>query len=815
MKEIINMYNHNELEKKWLKYWEENQTYKFKDELDKKKFYILDMCVYPSGKGLHVGHPKGFTGTDVVSRYKTLNDFNVLHPMGWDAFGLPAEQYALQTGNHPAEFTQINIEKFKQQLKRIGLNYDYSKDIDTTDPNFFQWTQWIFIQLYKNGLAEIRDIDVNWCEGLGTALANEEVLIDKDGNRVSERGNFPVTRRKMRQWVLKITAYADKLIEGLDEIDWPKSLKSLQTNWIGKMVGWEINFDVDNSQEKIKIFTTRPDTIFGVSFIAISPNHPLINVLTTKENLELIQQYIEKCQNLSDRDLKINKTKSGIFTGSYCINPITNEQIPIYVSSFVLNEVGTGAIMGVPGHNENDYEFAQFANLPIKQVIEGQPLPFEGEGKHINSDFLNGLSNNDAIKKIVEKLEEKNNAKKNVSYKLRDWIFSRQRYWGEPFPVLFDENFNIIIENNLPLLLPELKEFKPSGDGESPLKNAKEWLNVTIDGKKYLRDTNTMPQWAGSCWYYIGYILKNNDDNSYVPLNSEEAKQRLKRWLPIDVYVGGQEHAVLHLLYARFWHRFLYDIGVVPTKEPFFKMINQGIILGPNGEKMSKSKGNIISVDDVVDAYGADALRMYEMFMGPFTSSMPWNDNALDGVRKWLDRVYRLYFNYQENNFKVENLISESSNELIVSYNKMLKKVSEQIENYQFNTAISEMMIFINSVYKLKEFNIEIMKNFTIVLWCFAPFLGEELNQLLQPNSGSVNFMAWPKYDPSKVIEQIVKIPVVINKKPRDIIEVEIDTNEEELLKKALQSEKVQKFISNSPIKSKVVVKNKIVSLEI
>ncbi len=815
MKEIINMYNHNELEKKWLKYWEENQTYKFKDELDKKKFYILDMCVYPSGKGLHVGHPKGFTGTDVVSRYKTLNGFNVLHPMGWDAFGLPAEQYALQTGNHPAKFTQINIEKFKQQLKRIGLNYDYSKDIDTTDPNFFQWTQWIFIQLYKNGLAEIRDIDVNWCEGLGTALANEEVLIDKDGNRVSERGNFPVTRRKMRQWVLKITAYADKLIEGLDEIDWPKSLKSLQTNWIGKMVGWEINFDVDNSQEKIKIFTTRPDTIFGVSFIAISPNHPLINVLTTKENLELIQQYIEKCQNLSDRDLKINKTKSGIFIGSYCINPITNEQIPIYVSSFVLNEVGTGAIMGVPGHNENDYEFAQFANLPIKQVIEGQPLPFEGEGKHINSDFLNGLSNNDAIKKIVEKLEEKNNAKKNVSYKLRDWIFSRQRYWGEPFPVLFDENFNIIIENNLPLLLPELKEFKPSGDGESPLKNAKEWLNVTIDGKKYLRDTNTMPQWAGSCWYYIGYILKNNDDNSYVPLNSEEAKQRLKRWLPVDVYVGGQEHAVLHLLYARFWHRFLYDIGVVPTKEPFFKMINQGIILGPNGEKMSKSKGNIISVDDVVDAYGADALRMYEMFMGPFTSSMPWNDNALDGVRKWLDRVYRLYFNYQENNFKVENLISEASNELIVSYNKMLKKVSEQIENYQFNTAISEMMIFINSIYKLKEFNIEIMKNFTIVLWCFAPFLGEELNQLLQPNSGSVNFMTWPKYDPSKVIEQIVKIPVVINKKPRDIIEVEIDTNEEELLKKALQSEKVQKFISNSPIKSKVVVKNKIVSLEI
>ncbi len=815
MKEIINMYNHNELEKKWLKYWEENQTYKFKDELDKKKFYILDMCVYPSGKGLHVGHPKGFTGTDIVSRYKTLNGFNVLHPMGWDAFGLPAEQYALQTGNHPAEFTQINIEKFKQQLKRIGLNYDYSKDIDTTDPNFYQWTQWIFIQLYKNGLAEIRDIDVNWCEGLGTALANEEVLIDKDGNRVSERGNFPVTRRKMRQWVLKITEYADKLIEGLDEIDWPKSLKSLQTNWIGKMVGWEINFNVANSDNKIKIFTTRPDTIFGVSFIAISPTHPLIDKLTTSDNSKLVKEYIEKCQNLSDRELKINKTKTGIFIGSHCLNPITNEQIPIYVSSFVLNEVGTGAIMGVPAHNENDYEFAQFANLPIKQVIEGQPLPFENDGKHINSDFLNGLYNNEAIEKIVKKLEENNNAKRNVSYKLRDWIFSRQRYWGEPFPVLFDENFNIVIENNLPLLLPELKEFKPSGNGESPLKNAKDWLNVTIDGKKYLRDTNTMPQWAGSCWYYIGYILKNNDDNSYVPLNSDEAKTRLKRWLPVDVYVGGQEHAVLHLLYARFWHRFLYDIGVVPTKEPFFKMINQGIILGPNGEKMSKSKGNIISVDDVVDAYGADALRMYEMFMGPFTSSMPWNDNALDGVRKWLDRVYRLYFCYKDNDFKVENKISEASNELVVSYNKMLKKVGEHIDNYQFNTAISEMMIFINSVYKLKEFNIEIMKNFTIILWCFAPFLGEELNQLLQPNSSSVNFMSWPKYDPNKVIEQIVRIPVVINKKPRDIIEVEINTNEEELLKRALESEKVQKFINGSQIKNKVIVKNKIVSLEI
>ncbi|MDE5617649.1 MAG: leucine--tRNA ligase [Ureaplasma sp.] len=809
------MYNHNELEKKWLKYWEENQTYKFKDELDKKKFYILDMCVYPSGKGLHVGHPKGFTGTDIVSRYKTLNGFNVLHPMGWDAFGLPAEQYALQTGNHPAEFTQINIEKFKQQLKRIGLNYDYSKDIDTTDPNFYQWTQWIFIQLYKNGLAEIRDIDVNWCEGLGTALANEEVLIDKDGNRVSERGNFPVTRRKMRQWVLKITEYADKLIEGLDEIDWPKSLKSLQTNWIGKMVGWEINFNVANSDNKIKIFTTRPDTIFGVSFIAISPTHPLIDKLTTSDNSKLVKEYIEKCQNLSDRELKINKTKTGIFIGSHCLNPITNEQIPIYVSSFVLNEVGTGAIMGVPAHNENDYEFAQFANLPIKQVIEGQPLPFENDGKHINSDFLNGLYNNEAIEKIVKKLEENNNAKRNVSYKLRDWIFSRQRYWGEPFPVLFDENFNIVIENNLPLLLPELKEFKPSGNGESPLKNAKDWLNVTIDGKKYLRDTNTMPQWAGSCWYYIGYILKNNDDNSYVPLNSDEAKTRLKRWLPVDVYVGGQEHAVLHLLYARFWHRFLYDIGVVPTKEPFFKMINQGIILGPNGEKMSKSKGNIISVDDVVDAYGADALRMYEMFMGPFTSSMPWNDNALDGVRKWLDRVYRLYFCYKDNDFKVENKISEASNELVVSYNKMLKKVGEHIDNYQFNTAISEMMIFINSVYKLKEFNIEIMKNFTIILWCFAPFLGEELNQLLQPNSSSVNFMSWPKYDPNKVIEQIVRIPVVINKKPRDIIEVEINTNEEELLKRALESEKVQKFINGSQIKNKVIVKNKIVSLEI
>lgn len=806
------MYNHNQIEKKWEKFWDENKTFKFHDNINQKKFYILDMFPYPSGKGLHVGHPKGYTGTDVISRFKRLKGFNVLHPIGWDAFGLPAEQYALKTNNHPEVFTLENINNFRSQLKRMGFDFDYDKEVNTTDPQYFQWTQWIFLQFYKHGLAEIKEIDVNWCPQLGTVLANEEVILDKQGNRVSEVGGFPVVKKPMHQWVLKITAYADKLLEGLDEINWPSSLKSLQTNWIGKTDGLEIEFSILDQNDKLKIFTSRPDSIYGATFLAVCTHHPLLDKLTTNSNKENVSKFVAENDLLTDMDLKVAKQKLGVFTGSYAIHPLTNQKLPIYVANYVLNNVGCGAIMGVPAHDENDYDFANALNIEIKPIIQSDNLPFIGDGKHINSDFLNGFNNEEAFKLASEKLINMKIANYKTNYKLRDWVFSRQRYWGEPFPVLFDENMQILLDEDLPILLPKLKEFKPSGTGESPLLNSKEWLELDKDGQRYLRDTNTMPQWAGSCWYYLGYILKNNDDQSYTPLNSSEAKERFKRWLPVDIYVGGQEHAVLHLLYARFWHRFLYDIGIVPTKEPFFTMVNQGIILGPDNEKMSKSKGNIISVDDVIESHGADALRLYEMFMGPFTSSMAWNNEALDGVRKWLDRIYRLYFNHDELGFKVSNKLIEVDPELASSYHRMLKQVEIDIEKFHFNTAISEMMIFINDVYKQKIFNIEMMHNFAIVLSCFAPHLAEEINEYMQYNS-SICLMQWPQYDQNKTIQSEVKIPIVINKKPRDILVVPFDTSEDKLLQLALNSPKAKQFIGNKPIKQQVIVKNKIINL--
>ena len=550
------MYNHSEIEKKWAKYWDDNKTFKFVEDLSKPKFYVLDMFPYPSGKGLHVGHPKGYTGTDVLSRYKRLNNFNVLHPIGWDAFGLPAEQYALKTNNHPNDFTIENINNFRNQLKKLGFDFDYDKEVNTTDPNYFQWTQWIFLQLYKNGLAEIKEIDVNWCPELGTVLANEEIIVNKKGEHVSERGEFPVIRKPMRQWVLKITEYANKLLEGLEEIDWPKSLKSLQTNWIGKSSGLEIDFKIKDSNNFISIFTTRPDTIYGVSYLAISPKHNLIKDLVTDSQKDLVEKYLLDYNQITNRELKINNNWTGVFTGSYAINPINNTIVPIYISNYVVPEFGLGAVMGVPAHDETDFKFATNLNLEIKKVIECDSLPFTGDGKHINSEDLNGLDIVEAKEKVVNKLVSLKIGRIKTNFKLKDWIFSRQRYWGEPFPVLFDDQLAITLDENLPILLPKLKDFKPSGDGQSPLVNAKDWLELDIGGKKYIRDTNTMPQWAGSCWYFLGYILKNSDQ-TYLPLNSSEAKERFKRWMPVDIYVGGQEHAVLHLLYARFWYRFL------------------------------------------------------------------------------------------------------------------------------------------------------------------------------------------------------------------------------------------------------------------
>ena len=803
------MYNHSEIEKKWAKYWDDNKTFKFVEDLSKPKFYVLDMFPYPSGKGLHVGHPKGYTGTDVLSRYKRLNNFNVLHPIGWDAFGLPAEQYALKTNNHPNDFTIENINNFRNQLKKLGFDFDYDKEVNTTDPNYFQWTQWIFLQLYKNGLAEIKEIDVNWCPELGTVLANEEIIVNKKGEHVSERGEFPVIRKPMRQWVLKITEYANKLLEGLEEIDWPKSLKSLQTNWIGKSSGLEIDFKIKDSNNFISIFTTRPDTIYGVSYLAISPKHNLIKDLVTDSQKDLVEKYLLDYNQITNRELKINNNWTGVFTGSYAINPINNTIVPIYISNYVVPEFGLGAVMGVPAHDETDFKFATNLNLEIKKVIECDSLPFTGDGKHINSEDLNGLDIVEAKEKVVNQLVSLKIGRIKTNFKLKDWIFSRQRYWGEPFPVLFDDQLAITLDENLPILLPKLKDFKPSGDGQSPLVNAKDWLELDIGGKKYIRDTNTMPQWAGSCWYFLGYILKNSDQ-TYLPLNSSEAKERFKRWMPVDIYVGGQEHAVLHLLYARFWYRFLYDIGVVPTKEPFYKVINQGIILGPDNEKMSKSKGNIISVDEIIESHGADALRLYEMFMGPFTATMSWKSEAIDGVRKWLDRVYRVYFSHD--NFLKTDLISDANNELLIGFNKMIKNVTENIEKFHFNTAISEMMIFINLVYKVNEFNNEIMHQFAIMLSCFAPFLAEEINELLGFKT-SIALMQWPKFDPQLITEQKVSIPVIIDNRPRAILSVDINTSHEQLLQLALADSKVQKYLGNRKIKDSIFVTNKIIKL--
>ncbi len=792
------MYDHNSIENKWIKKWEKNKTYKFFDDDKKEKFYVLDMFPYPSGSGLHVGHPKGYVASDILARYKNFNGFNVLHPIGWDAFGLPAEQYALDTGNHPETFTKENIDNFRNQLQKIGFNFDNKKEVNTTDENYYKWTQWIFLQLYKKGLAEIKDIDVNWCEKLGTVLANEEVLKDEKGNLVSERGSFPVTKKPMKQWVLKITKYADKLIEGLDEIDWPTNLKNIQQKWIGKSEGVEIYFKIKNSNKEIPIFTNNPEMLFGISYLAIAPESKLIDELKIAN--KDIEDYIEKAKNKEEHErTKKNREVSAIKTNLISINPINNKEIPIIISDYVIGTYGTGCVMGVSSFDERDNKISKKYNFSEINVIE--------ENKMINSDFINNLSIEDARKKIKKYLIDKKIGKQKTNYKLRDWLFSRQRYWGEPFPVLYDEENKIKIVEELPVVLPKTNNIKPSTDGTSPLTNLKEWLYVDIDSKKYKRDTNTMPQWAGSCWYYLAYILKN-DDETYLPLDSKEAKKRFKRWLPVDVYIGGQEHAVLHLLYARFWHRFLYDIGIVTTKEPFKLVINQGMILDNNNQKMSKSKGNVISVDEIIKNFGADTLRVYEMFMGPINSSLAWNNDALKGSRKWLEKVYLLF----ETKFdlikdKVEN------DDLLIDYNKFIYSVTNNIEKMQFNIGVSDMMIFINSCYKVKEIKKEYIKNFIIVLSCYAPFIAEEINEKFFNNEESIYFEKWPKINNKKNELEFIKIPIQINGKVKEIIEVKNNISEQELFNLIQNNEKIKTLIKDKEITKKIFVKNKIFNL--
>lgn len=801
-------YNHINIDQKWQAYWDNHQTFHTSSVSSKPKFYAMDMFPYPSGAGLHVGHPEGYTATDIICRYKRMKGFNVMHPMGWDAFGLPAEQYAIHTGNDPEEFTYKNIANFKRQIKMLGLSYDWTREIATCDPEYYKWTQWIFCQLYKKGLAELKEIEVNWCEGLGTVLANEEI-INVNGKMVSERGEFPVEKRPMKQWVLKITAYAERLLQDLDEIDWPESIKEMQRNWIGKSNGALVDFKVQGTNDGFTVFTTRCDTLFGATYCVLAPEHPLVTKITTKEQFEQVNTYIEFAKAKSDLDrTELNKDKTGCFTGAYAINPVNGKAIPIWIADYVLASYGTGAIMAVPAHDERDYEFAKKFKLDMIPVLEGGDISKEAytkDGLHINSGFLNGLNKEDAIQKMGEFLKEKNIGKLSVNYRLRDWIFSRQRYWGEPFPIIYweDGTVELMDESSLPLELPKMKGLKKSGTGESPLANAKEWLEVTRkDGVKGRRETNTMPQWAGSCWYYIGYLLKEN--GKMQDLTDPKIQEMINSWLPVDLYIGGAEHAVLHLLYARFWHKVLYDCGIVKSKEPFYKLFNQGMILGEDGAKMSKSKGNVVNPDDIVKAYGADTLRVYEMFMGPLDAMKPWSVTGVEGARRFLDRVYRLVtelVKVDENNTNLEKI-----------YHQTVKKVTEDIENLRYNTAIAQLMIFTNETYKNPCMPKAYLEGFIKMIAPFAPHIGEELWNTVGHNE-SITYEPWPKFDEEKTINQEITVVVQINGKLRDKLQVNIDTPKDELERLALNSPKVQANLNGVKPKKIIIIPNKLVSI--
>ncbi|ATZ18196.1 leucine--tRNA ligase [Mesoplasma melaleucae] len=798
-------FSHKAIEKKWKKYWEENNIYKTTNTSDKKS-YVLDMFPYPSGAGIHVGHVKGYTATDVFSRYKKMNGYDVLHPMGWDAFGLPAEQYALKTGNDPIDFTLENIKNFKRQLKMMGFSYDFDKEVSTANPNYYKITQWIFNQLYKKGLAENRDVEVNWCQELGTVLANDEI-IEKDGMMVSERGEHPVTKRKMRQWVLKITHYADRLLEGLDELKWNSSIKDLQRNWIGKSTGVELDFKVNDL--KIPVFTTRIDTMYGVSYIVLAPEHEDVLKITTPDHLDEVKEYIELAKNKSEIDRKDDsKTKTGVFTGSYAINPHTGEKIQVWISDYVLANYGTGAVMAVPAHDKRDWEFATKYNLEKKNVIENKTdaKAFIGEGIIINSEFLNGMNKKEAIEVMTKIAVEKGYGREQTNYKLRDWLFSRQRFYGEPFPVLYGPNQEITLIEDLPVELPRIKNIKPSGTGESPLANVEEWVNVEIDGVKYKRETNTMPQSAGSSWYYLAYILADGP-NEFININSEEAKKRFAKWMPVDLYVGGQEHAVGHLLYARFWNYVLYDLGITSVKEPFKQLFNQGMILGSDGRKMSKSWGNVISPDDIVLTHGADSLRLYEMFMGPLDASLPWSEEGLDSALKWIHRAYRMVVSAE--------LTDVNDTKLDFVYNDVVKKVGEMIQSLKFNTAISQLMVFVNAVYKHQgPVYRPYIEGFVKMLSIYAPFIGEELWEKLG-HKPSITKATWPEFDSSKLVSNIVVIALQINGKLRATIEVEKGTIKDKLIELAKKHENIISYIKDKEIIKEIAVIDKIVNIVI
>ena len=802
------MYNHKEIENKWKEYWLKNETFKTDMwDFSKPKFYVLDMFPYPSGVGLHAGHIEGYTATDIVSRYKRMRGFNVLHPMGWDAFGLPAEQFAIETGKHPDGFTQQNIQIFKDQINNAGLSYDWSREVSTCDPKYYKWTQWIFKNLYNDGLAKEIDMPVNWCEQLGCVLSNDEVI---DGK--SERGGYPVVRKNMKQWVIDIPKYAQRLLDGLDEIDWPESTKEIQRNWIGKSTGVEVDFNIVGGG-KFSIYTTCIETIYGITFMVLAPENPLVEKLKDRiENYDEVQEYVRKASLKSDLErTELNKEKTGVeLKGIKAINPVNNKEVPVFLGDFVLASYGTGAVMAVPCHDQRDYEYAVYHNIPMIQVIDGKDTSkcaFEKQDylnkgcKLINSEEFTGLTVEEAKEAITEKLIKLSVARKKVNYRLREWIFARQRYWGEPIPIVhFDDGTNMALDDkDLPLVLPELDDYK-SRNGMAPLENATEWKNVTINGKKGKLETNTMPGSAGSSWYFLRYIDPNND-------NEIANKELIDHWMPVDLYVGGPEHAVGHLLYSRMWNNYLYDKGIISVKEPFKKLVHQGMVLGSNGIKMGKRYPEYsINPNDIIDKYGADTLRLYEMFMGPLEADKPWSNQGVEGARKFLDKIYRLY---SESN-KIQNKENKNLDKI---YNQTVKKVTEDYENLSFNTAISQLMIFINAVTKEDIFPIEYAEGFIKLLNPIAPFITEEIWNTYLNHNNTISYESWPTYNEDKIVDDIITMVVQVNGKVRGKIEINNNASEEEMKKLAKEIDNVKNYINGKEIVKEVVVPNKLVSI--
>jgi len=798
-------FNHKKIEKKWQKYWEENDFFKTEKEKNKPKFYCLGMFPYPSGKGLHVGHVEGYTATDIISRYKRMQGFSVLHPMGWDAFGLPAENYALKTGVKPQISTKKNIETFKDQLKSIGFSYDWSREINTTDPDYYKWTQWIFVKLFKNDLAYQSDVPINWCPSCKTGLANEEVI-----NGKCERCDSEVERKRIRQWMLKITDYGDRLLEDLKELDWPKEIKEMQRNWIGRSEGTDIYFNVKEIDKKIEVFTTRPDTLFGATFMVLAPEHPIVDNILEGEykikNKEEIEKYVEQAKKKSDlQRTELNKEKTGVeIKGLTAINPINSKEISIWVADYVLGAYGYGAIMSVPAHDERDYEIARKYDLPIREVIKGGNIEeeaYSGEGELVNSEKFNGMNSKEAREKITKKLKEKEKGDKSVNYKLRDWVFSRQRYWGEPIPVVHCPKCGVVPvpEEDLPLELPDIEKYEPTGTAQSPLAAIEDWVNTTCPkcGEDAKRETNTMPQWAGSCWYYLRYLDPENKEK----LDSEKEDY----WMPVDLYVGGAEHAVLHLLYSRFWHKFLYDIGVVSTEEPFKKLKNQGMILAESGKKMSKSKGNVVNPNEIVEKYGADVLRLYEMFMGPFEEEVAWKKDSIVGARRFLEKI-------MDQLEKVEG--KSEDKELKELTHRTIKKVTSDIDSFRFNTAISYMMILANEMNKKDKVPQKYFEKLILILSPFAPHFCEEVWERLG-HKESIQVSDWPKYDEDIAKKEVVEMIVQINGKLRDKFETEVGSDKEQIERLAKEKEKVQKWLKDKDIKKTIYVQDKLINFVI